>query len=268
MGLRDYVKKCGFQNVVVGLSGGIDSSLVALLAVEALGAKNVTGVSMPSRYTSQMSREDAEALARKLGISFLTLPIDSIVQAYAAVLEDVFAGKKADATEENIQARVRGNLLMALSNKFGSLVLSTGNKSELAVGYCTQYGDMAGGLAVISDLPKEDVYRMARRLNRKSNAIPERVFTRPPSAELRPDQKDEDSLPPYNVLDPILKMVIEEVADPDQIVRKGFDRATVRRVVEMVDRNEFKRRQAAPGLRLSAKAFGVGRRMPIARGSA
>ncbi|HLG18936.1 MAG TPA: NAD+ synthase [Bdellovibrionota bacterium] len=268
MGLRDYARKCGFQKVVVGLSGGIDSSLVALLAVEALGPKNVMGVSMPSRFTSPMSREDAESLAKKLGIEFLTLPIDPIAQSYEEALSDAFSGKKRDVTEENIQARVRGNLLMALSNKFGSLVLSTGNKSELAVGYCTQYGDMAGGLAVISDLPKEKVYKMARHLNRKWNAIAERVFTRPPSAELRPNQKDEDSLPPYSVLDPILRLYVEEMAGVEEIMGAGFDRATVQRVIDLVDRNEFKRRQAAPGLRLSAKAFGVGRRMPIARGSA
>ncbi len=268
MGLRDYVRKSGFSTVVLGLSGGIDSALVALLAAEALGPDHVIGVSMPSPFTSPETRKDAEILAGKLGIGFMTMPIDAVISAYERALAEAFHGSPRDVTEENIQARVRGNLLMALSNKFGHLVLSTGNKSELSVGYCTQYGDMAGGLAVISDLPKGGVYQVARHLNRKWNAIPESVFLRPPTAELRPDQKDEDSLPPYEVLDPILQLYVEENADEKTIVKAGFDPAIVSRVVRMVDRNEFKRRQAAPGLRLSRKAFGVGRKMPIARGSA
>jgi NAD+ synthetase len=268
MGLKDYVRKCGFQDVVLGLSGGIDSALVALLATEAMGADHVTCVSMPSRFTSAETRKDAEDLARRLKIRFFTIPIEAVTSAYESSLAEVFEGRSPDVTEENIQARVRGNFLMALSNKFGHLVLSTGNKSELAVGYCTQYGDMAGGLAVISDLPKQGVYDVARHLDKKRGAIPESVFTRPPTAELRPGQKDEDSLPPYAVLDPILHLYVEKNASEESIVKEGFDAAVVRRVIRMVDLNEFKRRQAAPGLRLSRKAFGVGRRMPIARGQA
>jgi NAD+ synthetase len=268
MGVRDYVAKCGFRRVLIGLSGGIDSSLVALLAVEALGSENVTGLSMPSPFTSGASLDDAAFLARKLGIGFRTIPIEPLMKGYDLALSEVFAGKGRDVTEENLQARIRGNLLMAISNKEGALVLSTGNKSELAVGYCTQYGDMAGGLAVISDLPKHGVYELARHLNRKWQAIPERVFVRPPSAELRPDQKDEDSLPPYPVLDPILKMYVEGRASAESIVQAGFDREDVERVIALVDANEFKRRQAAPGLRLTPKAFGSGWRMPIARGAA
>ncbi|MFH1018772.1 MAG: NAD+ synthase [Pseudomonadota bacterium] len=267
MGLRDYVRKCGFAKAVLGLSGGIDSALVVLLAVEALGARNVLAVSMPSQFTAPETRRDAEEMARKLNIGFLTIPIEPVTSAYENALASAFQGAPRDVTEENIQARVRGNLLMALSNKFGCLVLSTGNKSELAVGYCTQYGDMAGGLAVISDLPKGSVYEVTRHLNRKWNAIPESVFNRPPTAELRPDQKDEDSLPPYAILDPILQRYVEENACEDAIAKAGFDSAVVKRVARMVDRNEFKRKQAAPGLRLSRKAFGVGRRMPIARES-
>lgn len=266
MGIDDYVKKCGFSDVVIGLSGGIDSSLTALLAVRALGASHVTGLLMPSPYTSSASLEDAKALAQNLGIQSHVLPIEALMRAYEETLAQVFVGKAKDKTEENIQARIRGNLLMALSNKFGSLVLSTGNKSELAVGYCTQYGDMAGGLAVISDVPKTEVYKLAAHLNKKWKAIPKRVFERAPSAELRPDQRDQDSLPPYEVLDPILRLHIEEALDEDSIVKQGFDRTLVQKVISMVEKNEFKRRQAAPGLRLSPKAFGVGRRMPIAKG--
>ena len=268
MGIRDYVHKCGFENVLIGLSGGIDSSLVALLAARALGADRVTGVSMPSRFTSSASRDDAEELSNALGTKLFTIPIESITSSFEEALQDAFEGTKRDVTEENIQARVRGNLLMALSNKFGSLVLSTGNKSELAVGYCTQYGDMAGGLAVISDLPKQAVYSLAKYLNNSMKAIPQRVFDRAPSAELAPDQKDSDSLPPYDVLDAILNLYIEQNRNIDSITSQGYDRKTVERVIQMVDRNEFKRRQAAPGLRLSSKAFGMGRRMPIARGPA
>lgn len=215
-----------------------------------------------------MSREDAEAMAKALDISLKTIPIEPVMASYEAALADAFSGRPKDVTEENIQARIRGNMLMALSNKFGHLVLSTGNKSELAVGYCTQYGDMAGGLAAISDLPKMDVYRVARYLNQSMKAIPDRVFTRPPTAELRDNQKDSDSLPPYEVLDSILKMYVEEGASAERIIKTGHEVRVVERVIQMVDRNEFKRRQAAPGLRLSGKAFGRGRRMPIARGAA
>jgi len=268
MGIRDYVKKCGFKKVVIGLSGGIDSALTAVLAVDALGSENVLVVSMPSKYTSQASREDAETLASLLKIEFLTIPIDSLMSSYDDLLANVFRDCQKDVTEENLQARIRGNILMAISNKFGQLVLSTGNKSEMAVGYCTQYGDMAGGLAVISDLPKLDVYKMARFLNGNSKRIPQRIFDKAPSAELKPNQKDEDSLPPYEVLDPILRLYIEECKNVESIVSLGFDKSIVKRVIAMVDQNEFKRRQAAPGLRLSSKAFGFGRRMPIARGPA
>jgi NAD+ synthase (glutamine-hydrolysing) len=267
MGLKDYVYKCGFKKAVLGLSGGIDSALVLLLAVEALGAKNVMAVSMPSRYTSDMSRQDAEVMANKLGVTFLTIPIEPVIVGYDAALKDVFQDLPKDKTEENIQARTRGNILMAISNKMGHMVLSTGNKSELAVGYCTQYGDMAGGLAVISDVPKHSVYRLTRQLNRKYEAVPQRVFERPPTAELKPNQRDEDTLPPYDTLDQILHLYVEERFSHQEIVAKGFQKEIVERVLQMVDQNEFKRRQAAPGLRLSQKAFGVGRRMPIARGA-
>jgi len=265
--LHDYVKKCGFKRVVIGLSGGIDSSLVALLACEALSPSNVVGVFMPSKFTSEMSRQDAENLAKKLGIEFLTIPIEAGMKAYDSMLSESFTGKQKDTTEENIQARIRGNILMALSNKMGWLVLSTGNKSEMAVGYCTQYGDMAGGLSVISDVPKMRVYSLSKFLNQKWKAIPERVFTRPPTAELRDNQKDADSLPPYEKLDPILENYIELKKSPETIVKLGFDPKMVDKVIRMVDRNEFKRRQAAPGLRITEKAFGMGRKMPIARGA-
>jgi NAD+ synthetase len=265
LGLRDYVKKCGFERVLLGLSGGIDSALVACLAVEALGAARVTGVSMPSRYTSPQSREDARSLATALGIHLLELSIEPAFTALIETLRPAFGDAPPGVAEENLQARIRGNLLMALSNKHGHLVLSTGNKSELAVGYCTLYGDMSGGLAVISDLPKGMVYEVARVANETLGAIPERVFTRPPTAELRANQKDEDSLPPYPLLDQVLKLYIEEGLGAAEIVGRGLDPALVRRVVDLVDRNEYKRRQAAPGLRVTSKAFGPGRRMPIAR---
>jgi len=264
LGLADYTEKCGFDRVVLGLSGGMDSALTAAVAAEALGPANVLGVAMPTRYSSESSLEDAEALARNLGIGYELIPIDSIFQSYLDGLAPVFEGLEADVTEENIQARVRGNVLMALSNKFGRLLLTTGNKSELAVGYCTLYGDMSGGLAVISDVPKTMVYAMARWLNRRGELIPENIIVKPPSAELRPDQTDQDSLPPYEVLDRILEAYVEQNMPVSEIVASGIDRETVRDVVRLIDRNEYKRRQAAPGIRITSKAFGVGRRFPIA----
>lgn len=268
LGLRDYAKKCGFKKAVLGLSGGIDSALSVLLAVEALGKENVSAILMPSPYNIAASTLDSEEICKILGIEKHIVPIQDIMSSYDRSLEKIFSGQSKDVTEENIQARIRGNILMAYSNKFGHLVLSTGNKSELAVGYCTQYGDMAGGLAVISDLYKHEVYALTRHLNQKYKAIPENIFARPPSAELRENQTDQDSLPPYDQLDAILEHYIEEKLDVNAIVREGFDQALVERVVGMVDRNEFKRKQAAPGLRVSPKAFGLGRRMPIARGTA
>jgi len=266
LGTRDYVNKCGFQSVLVGLSGGIDSALTACIAVHALGAENVLGVGMPGPYSSPGSLQDARTLASNLGIRFLEMSITEIYQSFLGVLRLAFAGKSADVTEENIQARIRGNILMALSNKFHSLVLSTGNKSELAVGYCTLYGDMAGGLGVISDIPKTMVYRLARLVNRERALIPQVIFEKAPSAELRPDQKDTDSLPPYDVLDVILKAYIEDYETPQEIVEKyRLDRELVRTVITLVDRNEYKRQQAAPGLKVTSKAFGIGRRFPIAQ---
>ncbi len=266
LGLGDYVRKCGFESALIGLSGGIDSAVVAAVAVEAMGAAQVTGVAMPSPYSSDHSLADARRLVSNLGIRYMEIPIEPVFEAYLQTLEEPFKGRQPDITEENIQARIRGNLLMALSNKFGSLVLSTGNKSELAVGYCTIYGDMAGGLAVISDVPKTTVYRLARWINREREIIPGRTITKPPSAELRPNQKDQDSLPPYEVLDGILQLYIEELKEEDEIVRAGYEPAIVRSVLKLVDRNEYKRRQAAPGLRVTTKAFGFGRRIPIAQG--
>ncbi len=266
LGTRDYVQKCGFRSALIGLSGGIDSSLTAAIAVEALGKENVLGVAMPGPYSSPGSLSDAQALAANLGIRFEVLPIGEIFRSYLETLRPVFAGMPADVAEENIQARVRGNLLMALSNKFRSLVLSTGNKSELAVGYCTLYGDMAGGLAVISDIPKTMVYRLAERVNRERELIPRAVFAKPPSAELRPGQKDSDSLPPYEVLDVILKAYVEEYETPQRIAASyGLDLDLVRSVVARVDGNEYKRQQAAPGLKVTSKAFGIGRRFPVAQ---
>ena len=266
LGTRDYVRKCGFSSVLVGLSGGIDSALTAAIAVDSLGKENVLGVGMPGPYSSQGSLEDARALADNLGIRFLALPITEIFQRYREALRPAFAERAEDVTEENIQARIRGNLLMALSNKFGSLVLSTGNKSELAVGYCTLYGDMAGGLAVISDIPKTMVYQLAALVNRRGPIIPQATIDKPPSAELRPNQKDTDSLPPYEVLDTILKAYIEESETPQQIAKRyGIELAVVRGVVARVDGNEYKRQQAAPGLKVTSKAFGIGRRFPIAQ---
>ena len=266
LGVRDYARKTHFERALLGLSGGVDSSLTAAVAVEALGPANVLGVLMPSCYSSQGSIDDALELAGKLEMKTLTLPIESIMQTYEAVLGDAFSGRPRDVTEENIQSRIRGNLLMALSNKFCSLLLTTGNKSELAVGYCTLYGDMNGGLAVIADLPKTTVYRVSRWRNRQRADIPEAVLTKAPSAELRPDQTDQDSLPPYDLLDQILELHVERSQSAEEIIAQGFDEATVRRVLRMVRNAEFKRRQAAPVLKVTSRAFGTGWRMPIARG--
>ncbi len=264
LGTRDYVNKCGFKRVVIGLSGGIDSSVTAALAVEAVGRENVVGVAMPSPISSSESLEDARALAGSLGIVLEVIGITELMCAYDAALAPAFKGSQRDVTEENIQARIRGNVLMALSNKFGYLPLSTGNKSELAVGYCTLYGDMSGGLAVISDLPKTLVFELARFINKRETVIPERVIEKAPSAELKPDQKDEDTLPPYDVLDRILERHIDRHESVDEIVAAGFERETVTWVVDAVRKNEYKRKQAAPGLKVTLKAFGSGRRMPIA----
>jgi len=264
LGLRDYFAKCGFDRAVVGLSGGVDSAVTLCLAAEALGPANLLGVAMPSPFSSAQSLDDAQALAAALGVKLDVIPVADIMAAYDGALDGLFAGKPRDVTAEHIQARIRGNLLMAVSNKFGHMVLSTGNKSELAVGYCTLYGDMSGGLALISDVPKTDVYRLAELINRGRPVIPRRIIERAPSAELRPDQKDSDSLPPYDVLDPILDLHLEEGCSADEIVLRGFDRATVEWVVRAVRTNEYKRRQAAPGIKITSKAFGVGRRFPIA----
>src|SRR5271157_843806 len=265
LGTRDYVHKCGFRRVVLGLSGGIDSALTACIAVDALGRENVIGVGMPGPYSSQGSIDDAAELAKNLGIRFELVPIGDMFSAYRKALGPVFAGAKPDVTEENIQARIRGALVMAVSNKFGCLVLTTGNKSELGVGYCTLYGDMCGGLAVISDVPKTLVYRLSHYVNSRQAVIPQSTIEKPPSAELRPDQKDSDSLPPYEVLDAILEAYVEDNQRPEEIAdRYAFDLALVRKVAAMVDRNEYKRQQAAPGLKISPKAFGFGRRYPIA----
>ena len=265
LGTRDYVRKCGFKQVVIGLSGGIDSALTAVIAAEAVGPENVIGVGMPGPFSSQGSIEDARTLAANLGIRFELLSITEICKSYHCALKDVFAGLKEDVTEENIQARARGTLLMALSNKFNAIVLSTGNKSELGVGYCTLYGDMVGGLAVISDVPKTLVYKISRYINSRHAVIPQATLDKPPSAELRPDQKDSDSLPPYDALDAILEDYIEELRSAEQIAKDHhFELELVRKVVRMVDRAEYKRQQAAPGIKISAKAFGYGRRFPIA----
>jgi len=265
LGLRDYIHKCGFKSVVLGLSGGVDSALTACLAVAALGAANVRGVSLPSQFSSRGSLDDARALGERLGIQHDVISIQPLFEAVKAQLKEVFAGRPEDTTEENIQARLRGVTLMALSNKFGSLLLTTGNKSELAVGYCTLYGDMCGGLAVISDVPKTMVYRLARWINRDKEIIPTASITKPPSAELRPNQTDQDSLPPYDVLDAILDAYVVEGKSAAEIIARGFHEAIVKRVVRLIDLNEYKRRQAAPGLKVTSKAFGVGRRIPIAQ---
>jgi NAD+ synthase/NAD+ synthase (glutamine-hydrolysing) len=265
LGTRDYVRKCGFHMVVVGLSGGIDSSLTAVIAVDALGAENVIGVSMPSQYSSEGSITDARELASNLGISFQVVPIGEIFQSYRTALATVFHDRAEDVTEENLQARARGGILMAVANKFSALVLTTGNKSELGVGYCTLYGDMVGGLAVISDVPKTLVYRLARSVNSLRPVIPEASITKPPSAELRPDQKDSDSLPPYEILDRILEEYVENLKSAPEIADlTGFDHDVIAFVMGLIDRSEYKRQQAAPGIRISTKAFGIGRRFPIA----
>ena len=266
LGVRDYARKTRFRQALLGLSGGIDSALTAALAANALGPENVLGVLMPSSYSSRGSVDDSLELARNLGIRTLTLPIATIMETYDAVLQDAFRGREPDVTEENIQSRIRGTLLMALSNKFGSLVLTTGNKSELAVGYCTLYGDMNGGLAVIADLPKMMVYRVSRWRNATEPDIPEAILTKAPSAELRPGQTDQDSLPPYELLDQILELHVEQSRSAEEIVAQGFDAATVERVVKLVRNAEFKRKQAAPVLKVTSRAFGMGWRMPIARG--
>jgi NAD+ synthase (glutamine-hydrolysing) len=265
VGTRDYVQKCGFQKAIIGLSGGIDSALTAVIAVDAIGAANVIGVGMPGPFSSPGSIDDARTLAENLGIRFELLSINSAYQAYRETLQGVFAGTREDATEENIQSRARGTLLMALSNKFGAIVLSTGNKSELGVGYCTLYGDMVGGLAVISDVPKTLVYRLAHYVNSRRQVIPQATIDKPPSAELRPDQKDSDSLPPYETLDAVLEDYVEDARSIETIAAdRGLDIELVRRVVRMIDRAEYKRQQAAPGIKISPKAFGYGRRFPIA----
>lgn len=266
LGLSDYLRKCAFKKAIIGLSGGIDSALVAAIAARSLGKENLIGVLMPSRYSSRHSVNDAKALAENLGIEYRIIPIEPMYQSFLESLKPQFNGLPEDITEENIQARIRGNILMALSNKLNAMVLSTGNKSELAVGYCTIYGDMCGGLAVISDVPKTMVYRLARWINRSNEIIPENTILKAPSAELRPNQTDQDSLPPYEVLDGILKAYIEDVKEEEEIVSLGYDPYVVKKVLKLVDMNEYKRRQAAPGLRVTTKAFGFGRRSPIAQG--
>ena len=265
MGVHDYLNKCGYSKAVVGLSGGIDSAVVAAIAVEALGADSVMGISMPSQYTASQSISDAERLAKNLGMEFSVIAIEELFEQYKKSLSPLFTGMAEDVTEENIQARIRGNILMAASNKLGSMVLSTGNKSEMSVGYCTLYGDMAGGVSVISDVPKMKVYALAKWLNRDKEIIPQAIIERPPTAELKPNQMDQDSLPPYDVLDAILEGYVEKHWSVDRLIEAGHEAEVVRKVVRMVDNNEYKRNQAAPGLKVTAKAFGSGRRNPIAQ---
>jgi NAD+ synthetase len=267
LGTRDYISKCNFKRAVVGLSGGIDSAVTCAIAVEAIGKENVLGVAMPSPHSSEGSIEDAKELAEGLGIEFSIVPISPAMLAFENMLAQNFQGKERDVTEENIQARIRGVILMSISNKFGHLVLTTGNKSELAVGYCTLYGDMCGGLAVISDVPKMQVYALAHHINEKAGrpVIPESTITKAPSAELRPGQTDQDSLPPYPILDAIIHAYVEQRLNPNEIMKLGFDQAVIADVITRIDRNEYKRKQAAPGLKVSATAFGVGWRMPIAQ---
>ena len=268
LGTRDYVRKCGFQKVIIGLSGGIDSALTAAIAVDALGKENVTGIAMPSQYSSEHSIEDARDLAANLGIRFEVVAIKKIFDCYRESMAPIFAKLPEDVTEENIQSRIRGNILMAMSNKFGQLVLTTGNKSEVAVGYCTLYGDMVGGLGVISDVPKTMVYRLSHYVNSQKPVIPESTLTKPPSAELRPGQKDSDTLPPYEILDNILEDYIEDYHTAEQIAaERGYDIKLVRHVIRMIERSEYKRQQAAPGIKVTPKAFGLGRRFPIAQKS-
>jgi NAD+ synthase (glutamine-hydrolysing) len=268
LGTCDYVHKCGFSKAILGLSGGIDSALTAAIAVDALGKENVTGVAMPSQYSSEHSIQDARELACKLGIRFEVIPIGGIFDTYRKALEPVFAGLPENVAEENIQSRIRGNILMAMSNKFGELVLTTGNKSEVGVGYCTLYGDMVGGLGVISDVPKTMVYELSRYVNSIKPVIPQSTIDKPPSAELRPDQKDSDTLPSYEVLDNILEDYVEDYRTAEQIAsERGYDVQLVRDVIRMIERSEYKRQQAAPGLKITPKAFGYGRRFPIAQKS-
>lgn len=265
LGTKDYIKKCGFKRALLGLSGGIDSALTAVIAVEAIGKDNVLGVLMPSPYSSKGSIDDSLELARRLGIKTMTLPINNIMASFNNSLKDAFTGYQSDITEENIQSRIRGNLLMSLSNKYNALLLTTGNKSELAVGYCTIYGDMSGGLAVIADVPKTMVYRLSNWINQnKRNIIPQQIIEKPPSAELRPDQTDQDSLPPYDMLDEILYNYIELHKSTEEIIAEGFEAETVRKVLGLVGKAEFKRKQAAPGIKITDRAFGTGWRMPIA----
>jgi NAD+ synthase (glutamine-hydrolysing) len=283
LGVRDYIGKNGFAGAIIGLSGGVDSALTLCIAVDAIGASQVEAVMMPSRYTAAMSLEDARSQAEALGVKYSTIPIEPMFETFLGALREEFTGKKPDSTEENIQARIRGTLLMAISNKTGRMVLTTGNKSEMSVGYATLYGDMAGGFAAIKDVPKTLVYRLAEyrdaqgrasaaggrmpgTANQRYTVIPRRVFERPPSAELAPDQKDTDSLPPYEVLDPVLERYVELDQSAEDIIAAGFDEATVRKVLRMVDRNEYKRRQAAPGVRITPRAFGRDRRYPITSG--
>ncbi|MEA2320083.1 MAG: hypothetical protein QOD44_4272, partial [Solirubrobacteraceae bacterium] len=265
LGTRDYVQKNGFQHVVLGLSGGVDSTLVALIAVDALGPDRVTCVTMPSPYSSEGTRSDAKVLAENLGVELIELPIGEAMKGYDELLHDVFAGREPDLTEENLQARIRGNILMALSNKFGWLVLTTGNKSEMSVGYSTLYGDSAGGFAVIKDVPKLLVYRLVRERAHRDpeNPVPESIVTRPPSAELRPDQRDDESLPPYEILDRILEGYVEEDLGREQLIARGLPAEDVDRVIRLVDLSEYKRRQQPPGIKVTSKAFGRDRRMPI-----
>jgi len=265
LGVRDYFRKCNFHSAVIGLSGGVDSAVTAVIAVEALGAENVTGISMPSPYSSRGSIDDARSLAHNLGIKFLEIPITDAFRDFKAQFKEIFKGQPENETEENMQPRLRAMTLMALSNKFGHLLLTTGNKSELAVGYCTLYGDMAGGLAVISDVPKTMLYELTHWINRKREVIPKSTIDKSPSAELKPNQKDEDTLPPYEVLDQILQLYVEENLSARDIIARGYDEKTVRWVQRRVDLNEYKREQAAPGLKVTSRAFGMGRKMPIAQ---
>lgn len=265
LGTRDYLHKCGFHAAVLGLSGGIDSAVTACIAAHALGTEHVLGVTMPTQYSSQGSIDDSLSIAKNLGMRCLTIPIQRSFDVFREQFREIFAGLPEDTTEENMQPRLRGMTLMALSNKFGSLLLTTGNKSELAVGYCTLYGDMCGGLAVISDVPKTMVYELAEWINRDREIIPRATIDKPPSAELKPDQRDQDTLPPYEVLDPILQLYVEEQLSGAEIIARGFDEKTVRWVVRRVDLNEYKRAQAVPGLKVTGRAFGVGRKMPVAQ---
>ncbi|SFM97230.1 NAD+ synthase [Thermodesulforhabdus norvegica] len=266
LGLRDYMRKCGFDRAVIGMSGGVDSAVTACIAAMSIGREKVMGVGLPGPYSSKESLEDAYEVARRLGIDWAVIPITGLYEAVVSSMAEVFSGLSPDVTEENVQARLRGLVLMAISNKLGRLLLSTGNKSELAVGYCTLYGDMNGGLAVLGDVPKTFVYAIARRLKEKFGWIPERVITKPPSAELRPNQRDQDTLPPYELLDAVLELYLEENKSLREIVSLGYDEATVHEIIRMVERNEYKRRQAPPVLKVTTKAFGIGRRIPIAHG--